>query len=375
MELIAQTLGLVVMVTYALISPSIWALAWGSIVTSVVRLALGHLILPGITNRFRWDRKSIASLVHFGRWIFMSTLLTFLVSQSDRLIFGLLGTMSFLGVYAVAATWATFPTQVLSHLVQSVMFPLFSQVHNDKADLPAAYREARAPCLFAAGWLSACLISAGPTIVHFLYDKRAIEAGWIIQVLSVGTWFLALEMTNGQALLALGRPKWIAAGSFAKLIGMALLIWVGFRTFGFSGAVMGYSASEIFRYAISLVGAQQAKLKGYRQDIGLTLAVAVTSLLGLAACQLARTLGVAHISAWNVRAGAFVEGAVIFLAVSPLWGAAFLKYRRRAKLSVLAVESGARVQLPPVEIAPSPEIPPFGDEVPPPSQGPVKSSG
>jgi hypothetical protein len=84
---------------------------------------------------------------------------------------------------------------------------------------------------------------------------------------------------------------------------------------------------------------------------------------------------VAHISAWNVRAGAFVEGVVIFLAVSPIWVAAFLKYRRRARASVLAVESGARVQLPPVEIAPSPEIPPFGDEVPPPSQAPVKSGG
>jgi O-antigen/teichoic acid export membrane protein len=335
-ELASQSIGLVVMVAYAFAFRSIWALAIGSIVTNVVRLVLGHVALPGIKNRFRWDRSSIHSLVHFGRWIFMSTLVTFLVSQSDRLIFGKLVSMSMLGVYSVATTWATFPTQVLGHLVQSVMFPLFSQVHNDKSDLPAHYREARAPCLFAAGWLAACLISSGPTIVRFVYDQRAAEAGWIIQILSAGTWFLALEMTNGQALLALGKPKWIAAGSAAKLVGMAVLITVGQWTLGFPGAVIGFAVSEVFRYALSLVGAHMSRLKGYRQDFLLTVLVGLTTLLGLGARALIWRAGVESLSAWNVRVGAFVEGAVTFLVISAVWGAVFLQYRKRARATSAA---------------------------------------
>jgi O-antigen/teichoic acid export membrane protein len=330
-ELVSQTLGVIVMVAYAAAFQTVWALVLGNVVSNVARLALGHLVLPGVQNRFRWDAKSVHSLVHFGRWIFMSTLLTFLVGQSDRLVFGKLVTMAQLGVYSVGATWAAFPTQVLAHVVQSVMFPLFSQVHNDKADLPAAYREARAPALFAAGWLSACLVSGGPTIIRFLYDQRAHEAGWIIQALSVGTWFLALEMTNGQALLALGRPKWIAAGSFAKLCGMVVLIPLGFWWLGFPGAVLGFTASEAFKYALSLMGAHRANLEGYRQDLTLSLLVVATTVLGVGVRLAAQRFGVQALSNWNVRAGAFVEGALIFLAISAVWGTAFLRYRKRTK--------------------------------------------
>jgi O-antigen/teichoic acid export membrane protein len=369
-ELSSQAAGLVVMVGYAIVSRSIWALVLGNAVTNVMRLALGHLMLPGIANRFRWDPKSVHSLVHFGRWIFMSTLLTFLVGQSDRLVFGKLVTMAQLGVYSVGATWAQFPTQVLGHVVQSVMFPLFSRVHNDKADLPAAYREARAPALLAAGFLSACLLSGGPTLIHFLYDKRALEAGWIIQVLSVGTWFFALEMINGQALLALGRPKWIAAGSFAKLCGMVVLIPVGFWWLGFPGAVLGFTASEVFKYALSLIGAQKANLNGYRQDFVFTLLVGATTALGFAAREAARRVGVTALSNWNARVGAFVEGAVIFLVVGAVWGTAFLWHKKRAKSWELEHQTGQLAERPPLEISPSSEILPLGEEAPPPSQAP-----
>jgi O-antigen/teichoic acid export membrane protein len=368
-ELSSQAAGLVVMIGYAVFSRSIWSLVLGNAVTNIVRLVLGHAILPGIKDRFRWDPKSAHALVHFGRWIFMSTLLTFLVGQSDRLVFGKLVTMAQLGVYNVGATWATFPTQVLGHVVQSVMFPVFSRVHNDKGDLPGAYREARVPALIAVGCLTACLLAGGPTLIRFMYDKRALDAGWTIQALTVGTWFFALEMINGQALLALGRPKWIAAGSFAKLCGMVVLIPLGFWWMGFPGAVIGFTVSEVFKYCLSLIGAQQANLNGYRQDIVFSILVAVTTGLGFAAREGARHLGVATLSQWNVRVGAFVEGAIIFLVVAAVWAAAFVWNKKRTK-SHLGMHDAK--SLPPLEleITPSAEILPLGEEAPPASQAP-----
>jgi len=205
-DLLSQAVGLVVMVLWALTSRSIWALAIGGVVANFARLGLSHALLPGITNRFCWNKADATALLHFGRWIFMSTLLTFVAMQSDRLIFGKLVSMSMLGVYSVATIWSTFPTQILGHVFQSVMFPMLSRVHNENADVPSAYRNARAPWLIAAGWLTACLVSGGPTLIRFLYDERAEAAGGILQILSVGTCFLALDVTNGCALLAKGRP-------------------------------------------------------------------------------------------------------------------------------------------------------------------------
>jgi O-antigen/teichoic acid export membrane protein len=343
-DLAAQTIGLMVMVVWALASRSIWALVVGGMVNTVVRLALSHALLPGVKNRLCWDKRSVTTLLHFGRWIFMSTLLTFVVMQSDRLIFGKLVSMSMLGVYSIATIWATFPTQILGHVFQSVLFPMLSRMHNEQADVAAAYREARAPWLIAGGWLSACLISGGPALIRFLYDQRAVEAGWIVQILSIGTWFLALEMTNGSALLAQGKAKWVAAGSAAKLCGMVVLIPLGFYLYGFKGAVLGFAASEIFRYFVSLVGAARSSLRGYRQDLLWTIMIAVTVVLGVATRETVARAGVRAFSEQHARAGAFVEGAAIFIVITAVWGVVYAMHKRRTAAPVKAPESKAATQ-------------------------------
>jgi O-antigen/teichoic acid export membrane protein len=336
-DLGAQAAGLTAMVALALATRSIWALVLGGIVTAAVRLALSHRFLPGGSDRFCWDPASARALLRFGRWIFMSTLLTFAAMQSDRLIFGKLVTMSELGVYSIATIWATFPTQILAHVFQSAVFPTLSRLHDEKVDLAGAHSDLRAPWLIGCGWLTTCLIAGGPALIDLLYDARAKEAGIIVQVLAAGTWFLALEITNGSALLALGRPKWVAAASAAKLAGMALLIPLGMSLYGFRGAVMGFAASEVFRYGVSALGAALAGLRVTRQDGSLTLTVAFTSALGLLTSGAAQRL--LHGGGKAVtRSGFFWQGAAVFVAVSAVWAVVFeVERRRRRAGKVLAI--------------------------------------
>jgi O-antigen/teichoic acid export membrane protein len=324
-DLVSQAAGLVLMVGWALASRSIWALVAGGVAGNAFRLLLSHVLLPGRINRLCWEKSSAKALLLFGRWIFMSTLLTFLVMQSDRLVFGKLVSMSMLGVYSIATIWSTFPTQILGHVFQSVLFPMLSRLYNDGADVGAAYREMRAPWMIAAGWLTACLVSGGPTLIRFLYDERAAFAGTVLQILSVGTWFLSLEMSNGSALLAEGKPKWVAAGSAAKLVGMLILIPLGMALHGFPGAIAGFAASELFRYVISLVGASRSRLRGYRQDIAASAVILVTTVLGLLTRTFARRVFPIDPT---TRAGAFAEGTAILLVVSAAWALVFVGYQK-----------------------------------------------
>jgi O-antigen/teichoic acid export membrane protein len=340
-DLAAQGAGLVVMVAIAVTTRSIWALVAGGLVYNFGRLAMGHLLLPGTHNRLCWDKASAVTLLRFGRWIFLSTLLTFAVMQSDRLIFGKLVSMSMLGVYSIATIWSTLPSQILGQVFQSVLFPMLSRVHNDEGDVGAAYRQARAPWLIAAGWLTACLITGGPLLVRFLYDDRAAPAGPILQTLSAGAWFLALEMSNGSALLALGKPKWVAAASGAKLVGMTALIPLGMWLYGFSGAVAGFAVSEVFRYVVSLWGATRSRLGGFRQDVVLTAAVVASVAVGTGASHFARSLptaGSAFLSMFRhldrARADAFFEGLTVLFAVTIVWAGVFQVHRRSARVGV-----------------------------------------
>ena len=58
--------------------------------------------MPGRRNRFRLEREAALSMLRFGRWIFLSTALTFVASEGDRLLMGKLLTMEELGVYNIA---------------------------------------------------------------------------------------------------------------------------------------------------------------------------------------------------------------------------------------------------------------------------------
>jgi len=319
-----------VMIVGAAIYRNVWALVIGTLASTMLKFVMTHVSLPGIRNRFTWDAPSAHTLLRFGRWIFVSTLLAFAVSQSDRLIFGRLIPLSVLGVYSIATVWASMPTGVLDRIFASVMFPLLSRLHGEGKDLAGAYHKARTPALLATAWVSACLLGGAPALMRFLYDQRAYDAGWIIQILMCGTWFATLETANGTALLACGEARLVAIASSVKLVGLAAFIPLGLALGGFPGAVVGFAASELVRYVVSVAFLRKINLYEHWQDLFLSAMLGVTGLVGMGVSHLAHgplgSLAVAH-----GRLAAFLEGAAILVAVSAIWGWLYLQYRARSR--------------------------------------------
>ena len=116
--------------------------------------------------------------------------------------------------------------------------------------------------------------------------------------------------------------------------------------YGFRGAVLGFAASEIFRYAISALGTLTSGLRVYKQDLFLTLAVAITSLLGIFTAEIARRL-VDGPGDHGTRMGALIQGGIVFIAISIAWAVIFKAQRQAvgspeqlARFDVLARRRG-----------------------------------
>src|SRR5262249_39026667 len=115
----------------ALWSPTAWAILIGWYARSLYRLAYSHRLNRQRPNRFCWDPVSRRALFAFGKWVFVSTAITFLANQADRLLLGRLGSLETLGVYGLALTVATVPQQLGRSLAQTVLFPLFAKQARD----------------------------------------------------------------------------------------------------------------------------------------------------------------------------------------------------------------------------------------------------
>jgi O-antigen/teichoic acid export membrane protein len=326
LELGSQLAGIAVMIGWGLVHPSIAALAAGAIAGAVARLALSHTILPGSANRLRWDPKAIGPMLRFGRWIFLSTMLTFLVSQSDRLVFGKLVSMEMLGVYAIGAGIALIPSIALSRMASSVYFPVYAGVHNSGRDLAEAFASVRRPALLLAGWSIAGLAGGGDAAVRLLYEQEWSDAGWVVQLLALGSWFNVLDSTNGAALLARGQAKWLAAGNAGKLLGMVAAIPAGFALGGFAGAVAGLALSDVFRWAVSSFALSRVGLRSWPQDLRYTLAIAVSGGIGWQAALLAQRAG------WS-RVGVALA---VFVVVTLAWAPAAARLARRRAVAVVS---------------------------------------
>lgn len=81
----SQILTIAITIVLAWAMRSVWSLVIGSLMGYVIKCALSFVMCPGPPNRFAWDAEIARSLIRFGKWILVSSLLGFLVSRFDSL--------------------------------------------------------------------------------------------------------------------------------------------------------------------------------------------------------------------------------------------------------------------------------------------------
>jgi O-antigen/teichoic acid export membrane protein len=310
LDVLVQAVNIGIMLVLAWIYRSVWAIVIAGLLSDVLRTVLTHTWLEGHRDRIRVHRPSLDSMIRFGRWIFFSTAVSFCVSQTDRLIFGKMASMEVLATYSIAVTLAAMPSTALWRLTGTVLLPAYSRIIEEKGSLPSEdFLRIRGPMLLASAWVLAGFIAGGAVAIELLYDDRYLDAGWMVQLLSMGAWFMVVDATIAPALLAKGQSQWVAAANVAKLIGMAVLIPLGFWLGGFPGAVAGYSATEFFRYLLSTLVIHRQGLGPIPQELRATALVVVGSFAG-------------WLASWGTRpllAAPWFQSIVVFSAVTAVF--------------------------------------------------------
>ena len=231
LELISQIFGIVVMITWALIDKSIWALVAGSLSTSMMFMIFSHTAFPGTRNRLAWDNSAFWEIFHFGKWLLLSSIITAGLVQGDRLIFGQLLSAEMLGVYSIAYFLASSIKQAIFKINSVVFFPLLSELKRDNFNLiGSTYYKIRlnsdALAISAAGFLFA----SGEVIITFLYDDRYSEAGWMLSILSLSLLFTG-PIVSGALYFSMDKPKYVssmvAIEAIVLLTGLPTLFYLG----------------------------------------------------------------------------------------------------------------------------------------------------
>jgi len=299
-EVATQLITALSMVALALVTGSVLALLLGSIIGALARVALTHMLLPGFRDGFAWDPEARKALLSFGRWVFLSTAITFIAMQLDRLMLGRLVAPEILGVYSIAVMLAAVPREVLGTLMQRVLYPLVAELlRADASGQPV--RVIRLRVLYLLVVPLGVLAGTSEALFDVLYDDRYRAGGQLMALLCIGTWLNVLGSTYGVVVLSMGWPKWISYGTALKTLTIGSFVVPVHAAWGLPGVTLLISASEAAVATFTCLGCRNVGVITVGRDIALTIATIATGI--------AVHFGQAHLTRW---AGTPVLGLALF---------------------------------------------------------------
>lgn len=285
-DIATQIAGLTVMVAWATQDRSIWALVGGTIFASTLKLILYTAFLPGSSSRWQWDPVAFREIFAFGKWVFLSSTIGFLVINGDRLLLGGLINAQLMGLYSIAFMFVSFPQLALNQMMSRVAYPALSEiVREHPARLRASYYRFRLPFDVLTLFIAGVLFTFGTPLINLLYDSRYAGAGPIMETLAVGLLATRYQLAD-QCYLALGKPHMLTPVYSIRLASIYLLVPTAFSMYGFDGALWAIVASPF----VALPVIFYLKIKNQLLDTRRELVVLPVVLLGAAVGKLGEML-------------------------------------------------------------------------------------
>lgn len=267
MDLSIQMFALVCTITIAYGYRNVWALVAGRLVAAVLRTVWSHFLDPTIRNRFYFDKSAANELFSFGKWVFVSTAMTLLATQADKLLLGKLFSLALLGIYSIAVSFSEVPKQIVIRLGGKVIFPLISQfAYLPRHELRLKILHKRKLLLPPLAILVAFLACFGDVLIVTVYDERYVQAGWMLPLLALGMWPLLLYATIDRCLYVVGKPKFPAMGNFLKFLWMIVCLPSFYMLAGNLGVVLAVALNDAPMYLVVNYGLRREKLSGMGQD-------------------------------------------------------------------------------------------------------------
>jgi len=252
-ELLSQFLGLVVMIIWAYIDRSIWALVAGALFSSCLSTIFSHVSIKGINNKLSWNKEIIWELLHFAKWILLSSAITFVAFSGDRLILGYFVGAETIGIYSIAIFFIVAIQQVIFKVSKRVAYPVFCEtVRKDPDRLKKIYYKFRMPIDVMSLSITGFIFVTGHLLIEFLYDDRYAYAGYMLEILSLNIISMRY-MFASDALLAIGKQKILPLIMGVRAVCIYGLLPITYMWFGLEAALWSIVASTFSTIPVVIV--------------------------------------------------------------------------------------------------------------------------
>ncbi|MBY0583631.1 MAG: oligosaccharide flippase family protein [Sphingomonas sp.] len=279
-EVRSAILGSIITLSAVLVSPNVWGLVFGNILSTIASTILSYFVMPNINYKMIIDRTFFREIMSFGRWIFLSSIVYFLSSNFDRVILAKYISLTMLGVYGISRSLGDIIGQFALRLGNTIIFPLISSSDLEGISLSQKIGTRRKQFLFISACGISIFIASGDVLVNLIYDERYKLAGTVLPWVGISTWLYVINTVSDSVMLGIRKPLYGALGNVMKFAVLLVFLPLAALKYGIIGAVMISLAAEFGRYAVLTIAQIRQRISFVGQDVLVTLAM-IAAVFGL----------------------------------------------------------------------------------------------
>ena len=231
-----------VSIILAVIHPGAWSLIIGWIAMTVATTIAAWMVTPW-RPAWEFDRGEARVIIGYGKHLMAASLLGFAFFQIDNASVGKWLGVTALGFYSMAFTVCNIPATNMAHVVNRVMFPTYSRLQDDLAELRKVYLSTIKYISMASFPTAIGLfVLAGPIIKAFYHDKW-IPAIPLFHVLAFYGLARSMGATPGAVFMSLGKPNLVRRVTTLQFTIAAALVYPVVKHFGTIGVAVLFGSA------------------------------------------------------------------------------------------------------------------------------------
>lgn len=266
----------IIAISAAYLGVGVWALVINSVLTNVLAI----LLLCFTTKwkpRFQWNPEHFKDIFGFGAYSTGTNIFSTITYNIDNLLIGKLLGSTLLGTYTLSFSLTEQLRQMISSILNKVMYPVFGKTQDDKPKLGSYFLTIiNLNSLFVYPIMTFLLLFAKPIVNAF--GKEWEEAIVPLKILAIAMMVHLLVNSFTALIRGLGKPRLeMKIIIFLTTFVLFPALYIGITNYGLVGAAYAILLNKI---ALALVG-----LKVINKTIGLpilqVLLAARSALIGV----------------------------------------------------------------------------------------------
>ena len=243
--------NIVVSITAAFILKDVWALIYGFLAGEFVMFIASYLLHP-YRPRISVDLGKSKEIFDFSKFIFLQTIVVFLLTQGDDAFVGrILGTTA-LGFYRFAYRLSNFPATGITHVISRVTFPAYSKLQSDKEKLREAVKRTLNFVSIISIPLASGIFILAPEFTRVFLGEKWMPMVPAMQVMCAFGAMRAIATAFESVYRALGRTDIPFKISLTELLIMAILIYPFSKYFDILGTSIAITLSLVVILIITI---------------------------------------------------------------------------------------------------------------------------